>query len=140
MEYNLHVAGAAQLVFLMTKCTFPRTSKPCPSCPWRVDQTAADIPHFSIDLAEGLVETSPDARGFGPGFQNKMFACHRSPEGEEFACAGWLAMVGHAHPRVRVAVMEGRLPVAALRPGNHWPELHETYGDVLAKLRATVDE
>ena len=66
-----------------------------------------------------------------------MFACHQSGEGEEFACAGWMAKVGHRHPAVRLAVISGRLDSAALEPGVDWPELHDSYQEVLDKLRAT---
>jgi hypothetical protein len=68
-----------------------------------------------------------------------MFACHQSRQGEEFACAGWLAKVGHRHPAVRLAVVRGQLDPAALEPGEGWPELHGDYREVLNKLRATSD-
>lgn len=119
-------------------CSFPRIGKPCPSCPWRVDQGAQDIPNFDLEMAEGLAGTSPDENGFGPDFSASMFACHQSKEGEEFACAGWLATVGHRHPQVRLAVAMGRLNEAALFPGDDWPKLHSSYVEVLEKLRGTA--
>lgn len=48
-----------------------------------------------------------------------------------FACAGWLAKVGHRHPAVRLAMISGRRDPAALEPGVDWPELHENYREVL---------
>ncbi|MBN3831906.1 DUF6283 family protein [Burkholderia sp. Ac-20344] len=111
--------------------------KPCASCPWRRVAGAADIPNFDLDLAEKLVDTRPDHRGMGPDFGASMFACHQSRQGEEFACAGWLAKVGHCHPAVRLAVTSGRLDPAALEPGVDWPALHESYQEVLDKLRET---
>jgi hypothetical protein len=45
-----------------------------------------------------------------------MFAGHASKEGGEYACAGWLAAVGHEHLGVRLAVAMGRLDPAALSP------------------------
>ncbi|NIF40102.1 hypothetical protein F3J14_04140 [Burkholderia sp. Tr-862] len=66
-----------------------------------------------------------------------MFACHQSKPNEEFACAGWLATVGHRHPSVRLAIASKRLDTSALQPGPDWPELHENYQEVLNKLRAT---
>ena len=110
---------------------------PCPSCPWRVDQTAEAIPGFCIDKAEALVACSPDERGRGPDFSSPMFACHLSSVGKEMPCAGWLAQVGHAHPRVRLAVLTDRLPPENLKPGKDWPALHDNYSDVLRKLRAS---
>jgi hypothetical protein len=73
----------------------------------------------------------------GPDFGANMFACHQSREGSEIACAGWLAVVGHRHPAVRLAVLLGRLNEAALYPQPGWPELHSSYQQVLEKLRAT---
>nr|WP_230947915.1 DUF6283 family protein [Burkholderia territorii] len=112
-------------------------ARPCSSCPWRVDQDAGDIPNFSLSLAESLAGTCPDERGMGPDYNASWFACHQSAEGTKIPCAGWLATVGHCHPRVRLAVRSGILPVDALAPGKDWPELHDTYPEVLAKLRAT---
>ncbi len=50
-----------------------------------------------------------------------------TPEGEERACAGWLAVVGREHLGVRLAVITGRLPAEALDPGPGWPELFSDY-------------
>jgi hypothetical protein len=113
--------------------------KPCPSCPWRRTAGASDIPDFDLKLAEKLADTCPDHRGMGPDFGAAVFACHQSRDGQEFACAGWLATVGHCHPAMRLAVISGRLDPALLEPGADWPELHETYGEVLDKLRITDD-
>lgn len=112
--------------------------RPCGSCPWIVGNAAADIPHFELDLAEKLAATCPDHRGMGPGPEASLFACHQSVEGAEFACAGWLAVVGHRHPIVRAAVCFDQLDPEALRPRPGWPELHANYQQVLAKLRVTV--
>ncbi len=111
---------------------------PCASCPWLGDQDAQDIPHFSLGLAEQLARTCPDERGMGPDFGAPMFACHQSKLGGEVHCAGWLASVGHAHPSVRLGIMQGRLDAARLEPGPGWPMLHDNYADVLEKLRSTA--
>ncbi len=112
--------------------------KPCSSCPWRVDQDAAAIPNFSLELAENLAGTCPDDRGMGPEFGAAMFACHQSRDGAEVVCAGWLAVVGARHPAVRMGVIAGSVPVEALEPGKDWPELHGYFGEVIEKLRATA--
>lgn len=119
-------------------CAMKTAARPCPSCPWRIDQSASDIPNFDLSLAEALAPTSPDARGMGPDFGASMFACHQSKIGGEIPCAGWLAKVGHRHPGVRMAVMSGRISADALAPGPGWPELHNSYPEVLDKLRATL--
>ncbi len=109
--------------------------KPCHGCPWRTDRDASDIPEFSLERAEGLAACCPDERGFGPDYFAHLFACHESRDGNEFACAGWLAVCGSAHPLVRQAVGRGALDRTRLSAGADWPELHGTYADVLQKLR-----
>ncbi len=56
-----------------------------------------------------------------------MFACHKTPEAGEKACAGWLAVEGWGHVGVRLAVAMGRLDGSALEPGDGWPELYPDY-------------
>lgn len=116
----------------MKACT-----RPCRTCPWRTDSSADDIPNFDPELAERLAETCPHD-GIGPDFGASLFACHESDEGREVACAGWLAVVGHAHPTVRMAVLAGQLAAARLTPGDGWPELHGPFEEVIAKLRGEV--
>lgn len=43
-------------------------------------------------------------QGFG-----RLFACHMSTEGGEFACAGYLLVAGLQNFRVRLALARGRL-------------------------------
>ena len=59
-----------------------------------------------------------------------MFACHKSPEGDEEACAGCLAAVGQDHLGVRVAVAQGRLDPQTLVPGADWPALFGSYQEM----------
>lgn len=112
--------------------------RPCQSCPWRVDSSGADvIPNFSLDLAEGLVNTSGspgDDRPVG----SPMFACHQSRPDEEIVCAGWLKSVGVYHLGVRVAPMAGHFDPETVRPDDSWPELHESFAEVIEKLRRTA--
>jgi hypothetical protein len=121
----------------MSDGSMNRLDTPCLSCPWRRDATADDIPNFDMALAEGLADTCPNHRNMGPDFGASIFACHQSKVGGEFACAGWLATVGHRHPAVRLAILSGRLDAAALETGQGWPDLHENYPEVLQKLRTT---
>lgn len=111
--------------------------KPCPTCPWRLDQDASVIPNFRLELAERLAGTSPDERGMGPELGAAQFACHQSKE-DPVVCAGWLAVHGSAHPAVRIKVIEGEVPVEALRPGDDWPELEPDFQAVIEKLRRTA--
>lgn len=114
-------------------------SQPCPSCPWQTDRFAKDIPHFDLQLARNLIETCPDAKGHGPAFGSPLFACHQTQTGQERPCAGWLGTVGHHHPNVRLAVLRGQLREEALTPSPDWPQLHDSYADVLRKLEASSD-
>ena len=61
-----------------------------------------------------------------------MFGCHKSPEGREYACAGWLAVAGADHLGVRLAVAMRTLPGEALSPGADWPELYGSYEEMRA--------
>lgn len=57
-------------------------------------------------------------------------------DGRELPCAGWLAAVGYFHVGIRLLAARGEIPVEALRPGADWPELHETYEEMVeAKAR-----
>jgi hypothetical protein len=63
--------------------------KPCASCPWRVGVVGArDIPGWGPELAAGLAQSCRD-----DGFA--IMACHKSREGAEIPCAGYLAVVGY---------------------------------------------
>ncbi|MCV7208359.1 hypothetical protein H7J75_06775 [Mycolicibacterium canariasense] len=64
-----------------------------------------------------------------------MFACHKSVEGRDEACAGWLAAAGAEHLGVRLAVVTGRLPAEYLTPNQGWPELFDSY-DEMAEVQA----
>jgi hypothetical protein len=105
---------------------------PCPSCPWRVDQDASDIPNFSLELAEGLADTCED-------MSIKQFACHQSRPEQEVVCAGWLARYGWDNLGVRLGLTSGRYTREMLEPGDDWPETHETFAEVIEKLRASAD-
>ena len=106
--------------------------KPCPSCPWRVDQDADDIPNFSLDLAERLERTTHQE------FGAPIFACHQSREGEEFPCAGWLAVYGADNIAVRMMLIDGRISREALCPGDDWPEMHVSFAEMIEKLRVSA--
>lgn len=102
---------------------------PCISCPWRVEATADDIPNFRLELAEGLANCQSGKLGA------PIFACHLSKPDEEFPCAGWLVAHGWHSIAVRLRISTGKLDVAALEPGENWPELHADYDEMMTKLR-----
>jgi hypothetical protein len=55
-------------------------TKPCAECPWRTDVAPGRFPPSRfIDLAKTAYDNAIE-----------QFACHKSPEGQEFGCAGFL--------------------------------------------------
>ena len=61
-----------------------------------------------------------------------MFACHKSAEGKEIACAGWLATVGYVcNLTVRVNVAWGRLEMPVR--DESWPPLFESYDEMASE-------
>lgn len=106
----------------------PRRRYPCAECPFRRDTRPGMFPACRY---EALRETVGRAGAEAP-IGAPMFACHKSPEGHEEACAGWLAVAGVEHLGVRMAVLTGRLEPEDLRPKPGWPELFTTYDEVAA--------
>ncbi|MFR9753840.1 DUF6283 family protein [Nocardia sp. 004] len=110
----------------------PHRRYPCVECPWRRDVTPGQFP---LEAFEALTRTVG-----GPGREVSdtapMFACHKSPEGDEAACAGWLAVAGWDHFGIRRAVIEGRIDPSVLRPGHNWPPLHASYTEMVTKKAA----
>lgn len=113
----------------MTGDLFPRVHRPCDECPWRVDAEPGRFPSCRYDA---LRDTTVQRLGA------PIFACHKSPEGGERACAGWLAVEGHRHISVRLACAAGRLDPAALEPGDGWPVLYASYDELAAANAAPV--
>lgn len=103
-------------------------ARPCPNCPWRRDVEPGEFPACRYDaLAATAGQPGTEADLFAP-----LFACHKSREGAEYACAGWLASVGRDHLGVRFAVITGRLDPATLDPGPDWPPLFDSYAEMAA--------
>lgn len=103
--------------------------KPCPTCPWRVDQHANAIPNFSLPLAEGLVRTTR------PDLGAPVFACHQSRPEQQVVCAGWLVRYGWDSIAVRMMLLHKQLTRDDLTIGEDWPEMHSTFEQVITKLR-----
>jgi hypothetical protein len=104
----------------------PRRRAPCKECPFRRDVSPGQFP---AERYEALQATA-GSPGCEAALDAPLFACHRSPEGREMACAGWLAVVGEEHLGVRLACAAERLDPAALRPGEDWPELFDSYDEM----------
>jgi uncharacterized protein DUF6283 len=106
----------------------PRVHRPCDECPFRRDALPGRFPACRYEALTATAGTP----GHEAPFDAPMFACHKTPDGQERACAGWLAVAGFAHLGVRLAVLTGRLDPAALAPGQGWPELYGSYQEVAA--------
>jgi len=107
----------------------PHAQRPCTECPWRRDQPPG---RFSPERYETLRDTA-GTPGREVGFQAPVFACHKSTEGHDLVCAGWLAVVGCEHLGIRLAVAMGRLDPETLSIREGWPELYASY-DELARV------
>lgn len=101
--------------------------RPCLNCPWRRD---VDPGEFPASRYEALRATAPGLDGASVPLGAPMFACHKSPQGEEFVCSGWLAVCGIDHVGVRLNVAQGFIDPEALRPGDDWPELFSDYAEM----------
>lgn len=108
--------------------TMPHRRHPCVECPFRRD---AEPGQFEACRYDALRDTVGD-RGREQPLDAPIFACHKTAEGRDQACAGWLAVCGYDHLGVRFAVVSGRLPASALLPKEDWPELFATYDEMAA--------
>lgn len=97
-----------------------RVKRPCDECPWRADARPG---RFTEERWTALLDTADTGRGSAP-LGAPIFACHKTDEGRDRTCAGWLAVEGAGHVGIRLHVVAGSLPADALRPGDGWPELH----------------
>lgn len=102
-------------------------ARPCGDCPWRRDSTPGQFPPERYDA---LLSTCRGPGGGNAEFGAALFACHKTPDGRETACAGFLAVEGWSNLSVRMAVIDGRLDPAALEPGPDWPALYESYEEL----------
>lgn len=72
---------------------------PCKSCPWRTDVAPGEFPPQRYIV---LAETAWD-------MAVTQFACHLSPEGREFGCAGWVLQQAAHNFGARMAISRGAL-------------------------------
>lgn len=103
--------------------------RPCERCPWRRDVEPGE---FTAERYEALRDTTGEPGNEAP-VGSPMFACHKSAEGKEIACAGWLASVGYdlnLTARLNVAIGEIEMPV----PDASWPALFDDY-DEMARVQ-----
>lgn len=104
----------------------PRVKRPCDECPWR---TTAEPGRFTRERWESLSASSYDPELGSPQNGAPLFACHKTDEGRDRTCAGWLAKDGLRHVGIRLALTFGQVPIEACRPGEGWPDLFDTLRD-----------
>lgn len=112
-------------------------AKICAECPWKRSTPPGQ---FTAARFEALSNTSGSRNSSGHdtrtapevGLNAPMFACHKTAEGKEIACAGWLAVEGADHLGIRLAVITGHIPADALAPKPGWPELFNGYEEMAA--------
>lgn len=79
--------------------------RPCDECPWRLDVPPGQ---FSPERFIALAETAYD-------LAMVQFACHKSPEGHEFGCAGFVLNGATHNLGARLAMSNGRLDPRKIR-------------------------
>src|SRR6266516_1327335 len=114
---------------------FPHRRFPCAECPWRRDAEPGRFPAARYAALRGT--SGSPGREVPPG--GPVFACHKSAEGRDDACAGWLAVAGYEHLGIRLAVVSGRMEATALQPGTGWPELFGSYEEMAESNGAGPD-
>jgi hypothetical protein len=89
--------------------------KPCDECPWRIDVPCGKFPP---ERFQSLASTAVD-------MAMTLFACHKSPAGKEFPCAG--ATIRQPHNlRLRLLASAGEIDPEKVSDGgfvlfaNYW--------------------
>lgn len=99
-----------------------KTVKQCKSCPWRVNcDPTKDIPNgYSSDMHKDLAGTINSGMA-SISDTLKIMACHYSPVGKEFPCAGWLNnQLGDGNNiGARIAVARNELPMPEIDGMQH---------------------
>lgn len=73
--------------------------RPCTECPWRTDVEAG---RFPPERYERLAATAHDCSW-------SIFACHKSTEGNDVVCAGFLARGAEHNLAIRMALAHGEI-------------------------------
>jgi hypothetical protein len=87
------------------------------------------IPHFSTEMALRMVNTTGPVDGF-----YRVMACHHSPIGEEFSCAGYLAAEGDKNINVRLLASGRKINLRAVQEACEGEDLHRDFASMLISL------
>jgi hypothetical protein len=77
----------------------------CSACPWRKDVPVGVFPPERFIALAATVK-----QDFGP-----VFACHKTTEGQDSACVGYLLTEGTENFNVRIASIRGALDMKKLK-------------------------
>ncbi len=91
---------------------------PCDECPWRRDVA---VGRFTARRFESLVPTAED-------MGQVLFACHKSQEGKDAACAGFLLRGARHNYLVRMAIATGRYDPSTV--SEEGCELYESFTEM----------
>lgn len=109
--------------------------KPCPTCPWRKASATGggEIPNFSIELMRQLANTVAP-QGSDISWPRRVFACHSSKEGREYACAGYVAQEGATN----VNLMMLGIDVHQIKENCSGIDLYENFHEMLADYEGAL--
>lgn len=79
--------------------TFAACKRPCANCPWRRDARPGE---FTTERYRLLAASARD-------MSSVLFACHKTPNGKEATCAGFLERGADHNLSVRLAYSRGDL-------------------------------
>lgn len=74
-------------------------AKPCANCPWRLD---APVGEFEVERYRALARSAED-------MSPVVFQCHKTADGTDVACAGFLASGARHNQAVRMAMILGEI-------------------------------
>lgn len=105
--------------------------RPCLECPWRLERAACQFP---VERFQALADTVDN--NWHPLRPNAMFACHKSEEGSDLVCAGYLLVDGMVNTTVRLNVKRGVIDMRRLRTD---ALLHSSFAEMAIKNGVTEE-
>lgn len=96
-----------------------RRTETCAECPWLKDTPVSRFPPERYQQLRSTCE-----QGF-----NNLFACHKTAEGHETVCVGYLLVDGLNNFRVRLAVIQGQYDPRKLKASG---PLYASYREMAA--------
>lgn len=113
----------------------PYLDGPCVRCPWRKDAPPGQFEQSRYEALRATSVIAPERGATAAAILSQpMFACHMSPPGGAWLCAGWLVVAARAgNVPVRLALAAELLPEEAVLPRGDWPELFGSYEEMAAR-------